>query len=118
MRRHSSMVASSAQGEWIRAIGTLAEFGSLIPFRWRTPEWQPAIVKFVVVNWLDVELEWQGPQTQAEYEALGALRGWRNREVRAFIEASDWTAKLFASNALQKHNEELDYLRSWTAQRE
>jgi hypothetical protein len=112
------MVASSAQGERIIAIGTLAEFGSLIPFRWRTPEWQPAIVKFVVVNWLDVELEWQGPQTQAEYEALGALRGWRNREVRAFIEASDWTAKLFASNALQKHNEELDYLRSWTTQRE
>ena len=91
------------------------EFGSLIPVRWRTPEWQPAIVQFVFINWLDVELEWQGPQTQAEYEALSALRGWRNREVQAFIQASDWTAKLFASNALLKRNQELDYLCSWQA---
>jgi len=95
----------------------LAEFGSLIPVRWRTPEWQPAIVQFVFVNWLDVELEWQGPQTQAEYEALSALRGWRNREVQAFLQASDWTAKLFASNALLKRNQELDYLSSWQAGR-
>ena len=91
------------------------EMRSLIPAYYRAPEWQAAFEQQIIVNWLDLEVDWRGPQTVAEEEALGQLRGWRNREVRAYIVINAYTERMFGADAEHKRLAELDHLKQWAA---
>ena len=85
----------------------MEELRGIIPSRWMVQALPPTIVQEIIFDWLDVEVfdSSQIPFTQE-------LRGWRNREVHAYIAETDWTRSMFGKPALHEYQQpSLAYLR-------
>jgi hypothetical protein len=66
---------------------------SLMPSPYSLPERALSYVQYVIINWLDVEVDETPPEWRP---LLNDLTGWRNREVYYYLEyvAPDWTARM------------------------
>jgi hypothetical protein len=51
---------------------------SLMPSPYRLPERALSYVQYVIINWLDIEVDETAPEWRP---LLNGLTGWRNREV-------------------------------------
>lgn len=68
----------------------MEQINTIIPARWVMPLWPVKVEQIVFVNWLDVEVPVKEPIPVVEH-----LSHWRNRDVFRYIQAYDWTAKMF-----------------------
>ena len=66
---------------------------SLIPSPYCLPERALSYVQYVIINWLDIEVDETAPE---RWPLLNDLTGWRNREVYYYLQyvAPDWTARM------------------------
>jgi len=67
---------------------------SLMPSPYRLPERALSYVQYVIINWLDIEVDETAPEWRP---LLNDLTGWRNREVYYYLQyvAPDWTARMY-----------------------
>jgi hypothetical protein len=83
------------------------QFGSIIPKRWSLGALPTVIVQEIIYRWLDVEV-----LDPKQIQVCEQLRGWRNREVRAYIVETDWTRAMFDKPLLHEYQQpSLAYLR-------
>jgi hypothetical protein len=87
VRNHARELSEPAGGGF-----PMSDFSNLFPdffpSLYQAPS--PPEIRFVILNWLSVEV----PAPQQLMPTLSMLSGWRREEVIGYLESYDWTAQV------------------------